>query len=201
MPATISQCANPIFASPTRDGWQARLDTHPPPKEGKLSPQENCFRENDAQVDDDHRRAAPYQTMLLAWRGLSQIKARSTPEAGPGFGQRHMSLVTVAVRTVAPRTTPAVPWREINLRQGMTMTTQLELRSRAALCKQLATREPENRVFWMAEAENWLRLSNESVAANQGKGRAAGRKASSPTWLPDIRSRSDARGFNVPRLI
>lgn len=83
----------------------------------------------------------------------------------------------------------------------MTMTTQLELRSRAALCKQLATREPENRVFWMAEAENWLRLSNESVGANQGKGRAAGRKASSPTWLPDIRSRSDARGFNVPRLI
>ena len=83
----------------------------------------------------------------------------------------------------------------------MTMTTQLELRSRATLCKQLAKREPENRVLWMAEAENWLRLSNQSFAANQGKGRAAGRNASSPTWLTDIRRRSDARGFNVPRLI
>ncbi len=51
----------------------------------------------------------------------------------------------------------------------MKMTTQLELRSRAALCKQLAKREPENRVFWMAEAENWSRLSNESFAASQSK--------------------------------
>ena len=41
------------------------------------------------------------------------------------------------------------------------MASQLELSARAALCKQLAKREPENRVLWMAEAENWSRLSNE----------------------------------------
>ena len=42
------------------------------------------------------------------------------------------------------------------------MASQLELSARAALCRQLAKREPENRAFWMAEAENWSRLSNES---------------------------------------
>jgi hypothetical protein len=40
------------------------------------------------------------------------------------------------------------------------MASQLELSARAALCRQLAEREPTNRVLWMAEAENWLRLSN-----------------------------------------
>jgi hypothetical protein len=39
------------------------------------------------------------------------------------------------------------------------MTDQLELNSRAALCRKLAQREPANRTFWMAEAENWSRLS------------------------------------------
>jgi hypothetical protein len=39
------------------------------------------------------------------------------------------------------------------------MTSQLELNSRAALCRQLAKREPANRALWMAEAENWSRLS------------------------------------------
>jgi hypothetical protein len=43
------------------------------------------------------------------------------------------------------------------------MANQLELRARAALCKQLAKREPTNRVLWMAEAENWSRLSNENL--------------------------------------
>jgi hypothetical protein len=101
--------------------------------------------------------------------------SRSTPAPGhtTGFGQRHMSLVTVAVGTVAARTAPAVPWRQINLRQGMKMTTQLELRSRAALCKQLAKREPENRVFWMAEAESWSRLSKENFAARRSKHQVA----------------------------
>jgi len=41
------------------------------------------------------------------------------------------------------------------------MASQLELRARAALCRQLAEREPANHVFWIAEAENWSRLSNE----------------------------------------
>ena len=43
------------------------------------------------------------------------------------------------------------------------MTDKLEFNLRAMLCRQLARREPENRVLWMAEAENWLRLSREPV--------------------------------------
>ena len=42
------------------------------------------------------------------------------------------------------------------------MTDQSELNSRAALCEKLARREPTNRIFWMAEAENWSRLSKEA---------------------------------------
>jgi hypothetical protein len=41
------------------------------------------------------------------------------------------------------------------------MTDQLEFNLRATLCRQLAQREPENRIFWMAEAESWSRLSRE----------------------------------------
>ena len=41
------------------------------------------------------------------------------------------------------------------------MTGQLELNSRAELCRQLAKREPSNRTLWMAEAESWSRLSKE----------------------------------------
>ena len=41
------------------------------------------------------------------------------------------------------------------------MIDQSELNSRAALCRKLAQREPANRTFWIAEAENWLRLSKE----------------------------------------
>jgi hypothetical protein len=41
------------------------------------------------------------------------------------------------------------------------MTSHLELSSRAALCRQLAVREPNNRALWMAEAETWSRLSQE----------------------------------------
>jgi hypothetical protein len=68
---------------------------------------------------------------------------------------------TLAKRTIVPRTAPALRWCQANLRQGSQMASQLELSARAALCKQLAKREPENRVLWMAEAENWSRLSNE----------------------------------------
>jgi hypothetical protein len=41
------------------------------------------------------------------------------------------------------------------------MTGQSEFDLRARLCRQLAQREPENRALWMAEAENWSRLSKE----------------------------------------
>jgi hypothetical protein len=43
------------------------------------------------------------------------------------------------------------------------MINQLELNSRAALCRQLARREPNSKVYWLAEAENWLRLSRETI--------------------------------------
>ena len=39
------------------------------------------------------------------------------------------------------------------------MINQTELNSRAALCRQLVRREPNSRIYWLAEAENWLRLS------------------------------------------
>ena len=41
------------------------------------------------------------------------------------------------------------------------MIDQMEFDLRAALCRQLAQREPANRALWMAEAENWSRLSRE----------------------------------------
>ena len=43
------------------------------------------------------------------------------------------------------------------------MTSHLELSSRAALCRQLARREPDSKIYWLAEAENWLRLSREPI--------------------------------------
>ncbi|WP_291850042.1 hypothetical protein [Bradyrhizobium sp.] len=43
------------------------------------------------------------------------------------------------------------------------MTTHCELSSRAALCRQLARREPNSKTYWLAEAENWLRLSREPI--------------------------------------
>lgn len=41
------------------------------------------------------------------------------------------------------------------------MISQLEFASRVALCRQLAKLEPANGLLWMAEAENWSRLSKE----------------------------------------
>ena len=48
------------------------------------------------------------------------------------------------------------------------MTDRSELTSRAALCRKLAQREPANRTFWMAEAENWSRLSKEKIRGEDG---------------------------------
>ena len=56
----------------------------------------------------------------------------------------------------------------------------LELRAKAALCRQLAVREPANRAHWLAEAERWLRLEQDEISAHfvecnviQPTGRAA----------------------------
>ena len=39
------------------------------------------------------------------------------------------------------------------------MTGLLEFSARAALCRQLARREPDSKVLWLAEAERWSRLT------------------------------------------
>ena len=48
-------------------------------------------------------------------------------------------------------------------RQGNGMITQTELSLRAALCRQLAQREPSSKVYWLAEAEKWLRLCHKPI--------------------------------------
>lgn len=47
------------------------------------------------------------------------------------------------------------------------MAGQWEFDLRATLCRQFAQREPENRALWMAEAENWSRLSKEGSAGEE----------------------------------
>jgi hypothetical protein len=39
------------------------------------------------------------------------------------------------------------------------MTGPLEFSARAALCRQLARREPKSKSLWLAEAERWSRLT------------------------------------------
>jgi hypothetical protein len=39
------------------------------------------------------------------------------------------------------------------------MKNVVELRARAALCRQLAVREPTNRSIWLAEAGRWSHLA------------------------------------------
>lgn len=39
------------------------------------------------------------------------------------------------------------------------MTGSLEFSARAALCRQLARREPNSEILWLAEAERWSRLT------------------------------------------
>ncbi len=61
------------------------------------------------------------------------------------------------------------------------MTGQSELNSRAALCRQLALREPANRTFWMAEAEHWSRLARERLRGDDGLKIDSGKLAQS--WV------------------
>lgn len=48
------------------------------------------------------------------------------------------------------------------------MRRQAEFTLRAALCRQLAGLEPANRAIWMAEAEYWLRLSDDTDRSETG---------------------------------
>jgi hypothetical protein len=56
------------------------------------------------------------------------------------------------------------------------MSTQLECSARAALCTKLAKREPANRILWMAEAENWSRLSKQRLRGEAGAEIEAGHR-------------------------
>jgi hypothetical protein len=44
------------------------------------------------------------------------------------------------------------------------MTNLLELRSRAALCRQFAEQEPASKAIWLAEAERWSRLAQDRTS-------------------------------------
>jgi hypothetical protein len=48
------------------------------------------------------------------------------------------------------------------------MISQAELDSRAALCRQLARREPVYQALWLAEAECWSRLSRAMFRGDAG---------------------------------
>jgi len=89
--------------------------------------------------------------------------ARKAGDRSKAHDPRHMPVGTMSMRTVVPGTAPAVQCRKVNLRQGSQVANQLELSARAALCRELAKREPANRDLWTAEAEKWSRLSNRKL--------------------------------------
>jgi hypothetical protein len=45
------------------------------------------------------------------------------------------------------------------------MNILMELSARAALCRQLAVREPGNSAVWLAEAERWSHLADDEITA------------------------------------
>jgi hypothetical protein len=45
------------------------------------------------------------------------------------------------------------------------MKSVLAIRAQAALCRQLAIREPAKRVHWLAEAERWSCLERDEISA------------------------------------
>ena len=46
------------------------------------------------------------------------------------------------------------------------MKKVMEFRAQARLCRQLAIREPKNRIYWLAEAERWSRLTQDEISAH-----------------------------------
>src|SRR5437588_10819980 len=47
--------------------------------------------------------------------------------------------------------------------RGRKMTSLDEFRSRASLCRQLATREPHSEQIWLAEAARWSQLAQDKI--------------------------------------
>jgi hypothetical protein len=67
------------------------------------------------------------------------------------------------------------------------MTSSLEFSARAALCRQLARREPNSKDVWLAEAERWSRLTlAPGVAAMTSVDRRADRGDAFEAFLGDI---------------
>ncbi|MDE5455433.1 hypothetical protein GWE18_21855 [Bradyrhizobium sp. CSA112] len=67
------------------------------------------------------------------------------------------------------------------------MIDQLEFELRATLCRQLAKREPANRIYWIAEAESWSRLSKErSGGAAEEKSIPASRRVDGRSRLGSL---------------
>ena len=46
------------------------------------------------------------------------------------------------------------------------MKKVMEFRAQARLCRQLAIREPKNRIYWLAEAERWSSLTQDEISAH-----------------------------------
>jgi hypothetical protein len=44
------------------------------------------------------------------------------------------------------------------------MNNLMELSAKAALCRQLAVREPANSAIWLAEAERWSHLADDEMS-------------------------------------
>jgi hypothetical protein len=93
------------------------------------------------------------------------------------FGQLHIPLATNGHEDRSPESGACRTMAGAKPQARTTMAIQPELRLRAALCIQLAKREPANRVLWMAEAENWSRLVKKDSAANRSGHQAADRNA------------------------
>jgi hypothetical protein len=46
------------------------------------------------------------------------------------------------------------------------MKNVVEFRAQAKLCRRLAMCEPNNRIYWLAEAERWSRLAQDEISSH-----------------------------------
>lgn len=70
------------------------------------------------------------------------------------------------------------------------MTGLLEFNARAALCRQLAKVEPDNKNLWLAEAERWSRQKS-GVALEAPRAKLAG------TWCWEVTPKRKHRAVNA----
>jgi hypothetical protein len=72
------------------------------------------------------------------------------------------------------------------------MKKVMEFRAQARLCRQLAIREPKNRIYWLAEAERWSRLAQNEISAHY--------EECNVIQLRDAASRPNVCGLNGSNL-